>query len=105
MFRQDTKVTGADGSGAAAGFGGSGLGADFATYMMVAAEIGRFCGATALTSLFTLLGKVLGERFQVQEQIGQGGSGTIYRAEHVTLWRARRLDHQSLLNRGVDRRS
>ncbi len=26
-----------------------GLGADFATYMMVAAEIGRFCGATALT--------------------------------------------------------
>ena len=26
-----------------------GLGADFPTYMMVAAEIGRFCGATALT--------------------------------------------------------
>lgn len=26
-----------------------GLGADFATYCMVAAEIGRFCGATALT--------------------------------------------------------
>ncbi len=26
-----------------------GLGADFATYMMVAAEIGRFCGTTALT--------------------------------------------------------
>ena len=26
-----------------------GAGADFATYMMVAAEIGRFCGATALT--------------------------------------------------------
>jgi alkylation response protein AidB-like acyl-CoA dehydrogenase len=26
-----------------------GLGADFATYMMIAAEIGRFCGATALT--------------------------------------------------------
>jgi alkylation response protein AidB-like acyl-CoA dehydrogenase len=26
-----------------------GLGADYATYMMVAAEIGRFCGATALT--------------------------------------------------------
>jgi len=26
-----------------------GLGADYATYMMVAAEIGRFCGVTALT--------------------------------------------------------
>ena len=26
-----------------------GLGADFATYVMVAAEIGRNCGATALT--------------------------------------------------------
>jgi alkylation response protein AidB-like acyl-CoA dehydrogenase len=26
-----------------------GLGADFATYMMTAAELGRFCGATALT--------------------------------------------------------
>jgi hypothetical protein len=26
-----------------------GLGADYATYMMLAAEIGRFCGATALT--------------------------------------------------------
>jgi alkylation response protein AidB-like acyl-CoA dehydrogenase len=26
-----------------------GLGADYASYMMVAAEIGRFCGATALT--------------------------------------------------------
>ena len=26
-----------------------GLGADYATYMMVAAEVGRFCGATALT--------------------------------------------------------
>ncbi|HEY1816744.1 MAG TPA: protein kinase [Kofleriaceae bacterium] len=34
-----------------------------------------------------LLGKLLGERFQVQEQIGQGASGTIYRAEHVTLRR------------------
>ncbi|MFC7435588.1 acyl-CoA dehydrogenase family protein [Hydrogenophaga bisanensis] len=29
--------------------GHGGLGADFPTYMMVAAEIGRFCGATALT--------------------------------------------------------
>ena len=34
-----------------------------------------------------LLGKVLGERFLVQELLGQGGSGTIYRAEHVTLRR------------------
>jgi serine/threonine protein kinase/tetratricopeptide (TPR) repeat protein len=35
----------------------------------------------------SLVGKVLGERFQVLELIGQGGSGTIYRAEHVTLRR------------------
>ncbi len=34
-----------------------------------------------------LLGKVLGERFEVHELIGQGGSGTIYRGEHVTLRR------------------
>ncbi len=34
-----------------------------------------------------LIGKILGERFQVQELLGQGGSGTIYRAEHVTLRR------------------
>ncbi|MBA3394740.1 MAG: protein kinase [Deltaproteobacteria bacterium] len=34
-----------------------------------------------------LLGKVLGERFLVQQLIGQGASGTIYRAEHVTLRR------------------
>src|SRR4051812_14148956 len=34
-----------------------------------------------------LLGKLLGERFLVHEQLGQGGSGTIYRAEHVTLRR------------------
>jgi serine/threonine-protein kinase len=34
-----------------------------------------------------LLGKILGERFLVQERIGQGGSGMIYRAEHVTLRR------------------
>jgi serine/threonine-protein kinase len=34
-----------------------------------------------------LLGKLLGERFLVQELLGQGGSGTIYRAEHVTLRR------------------
>ena len=34
-----------------------------------------------------LLGKLLGERFLVHEVLGQGGSGTIYRAEHVTLRR------------------
>src|SRR5215467_15888613 len=34
-----------------------------------------------------LVGKVLGERFQILELIGQGGSGTLYRAEHVTLRR------------------
>ena len=34
-----------------------------------------------------LVGKVLGERFQVLSLLGQGGSGTIYRAEHVTLRR------------------
>ncbi|HSD80220.1 MAG TPA: serine/threonine-protein kinase, partial [Solirubrobacteraceae bacterium] len=34
-----------------------------------------------------LIGKVLGERFQIAELLGQGGSGTIYRAEHVTLRR------------------
>jgi serine/threonine-protein kinase len=34
-----------------------------------------------------LLGKVLGERFLVQERLGQGTSGSIYRAEHVTLRR------------------
>jgi eukaryotic-like serine/threonine-protein kinase len=34
-----------------------------------------------------LLGKILGERFLVQERIGQGASGAIYRAEHVTLRR------------------
>jgi len=34
-----------------------------------------------------LVGKLLGERFQVQALMGEGGSGTIYRAEHVTLRR------------------
>jgi serine/threonine-protein kinase len=34
-----------------------------------------------------LVGKLLGERFAVQAMLGQGGSGTIYRAEHVTLRR------------------
>ena len=34
-----------------------------------------------------LIGKVLGERFQILELLGHGASGTIYRAEHVTLRR------------------
>ncbi len=34
-----------------------------------------------------LVGKLLGDRFQVQALLGQGASGTIYRAEHVTLRR------------------
>ena len=34
-----------------------------------------------------LLGAVLGERFLVQERLGAGKSGTIYRGEHVTLRR------------------
>jgi serine/threonine-protein kinase len=34
-----------------------------------------------------LIGKVLGERFQILSLIGQGASGTIYRAEHTTLRR------------------
>src|SRR5206468_9140454 len=34
-----------------------------------------------------LIGKVLGERFQIQALMGQGASGTIYRAEHTTLRR------------------
>jgi eukaryotic-like serine/threonine-protein kinase len=47
------------------------------------------CGRPKVREVVTdpLLGKLLGERFQVQEQIGQGASGTIYRAEHVTLRR------------------
>ncbi|MEM9491667.1 MAG: serine/threonine-protein kinase, partial [Myxococcota bacterium] len=34
-----------------------------------------------------LIGAVLGERFLLLERIGHGGSGTIYRGEHVTLRR------------------
>jgi serine/threonine-protein kinase len=48
------------------------------------------CGTPKLrepVNVDPLVGKVLGERFQVIELIGQGGSGTIYRAEHVTLRR------------------
>jgi eukaryotic-like serine/threonine-protein kinase len=47
------------------------------------------CGRPKVRETLTdpLLGKVLGDRFLVQELLGQGGSGTIYRAEHVTLRR------------------
>jgi serine/threonine protein kinase len=48
------------------------------------------CGRPKLRAESTadpLVGKLLGDRFLVQELIGQGGSGTIYRAEHVTLRR------------------
>jgi serine/threonine-protein kinase len=34
-----------------------------------------------------LLGKVLAERYLLQARMGQGASGTVYRAEHVTLRR------------------
>ena len=47
------------------------------------------CGRPKLREATTdaLIGKLLGERFQVQALLGQGASGTIYRAEHVTLRR------------------
>ncbi|MCB9561462.1 MAG: protein kinase [Kofleriaceae bacterium] len=47
------------------------------------------CGRAKVRELDgdVLLGKVLGERFLVLERIGHGASGTIYRAEHVTLRR------------------
>ena len=47
------------------------------------------CGRPKVREASTdaLIGKLLGERFQVQALLGQGASGTIYRAEHVTLRR------------------
>ena len=46
------------------------------------------CGtAKVRTEADSLIGKVLGERFLVLDRIGQGTSGMIYRAEHVTLRR------------------
>src|SRR5215208_4618670 len=48
-----------------------GLGADYATYMMIAAEIGRFCGATALTYNMhicsTLWSGVLADRIEMSD--------------------------------------
>ncbi len=34
-----------------------------------------------------LVGALVGDRFLIQERMGHGGSGTLYRAEHVTLRR------------------
>ena len=47
------------------------------------------CGRPKVRTSATdaLVGTVLGERFQIQALLGQGSSGTLYRAEHVTLRR------------------
>lgn len=47
------------------------------------------CGRPKLRDMASdaLLGQLLGERFQIQTRIGFGGSGVVYRAEHVTLRR------------------
>lgn len=47
------------------------------------------CGRPKLRNLATdaLLGQVLGDRFHIQARIGYGGSGIVYRAEHVALRR------------------
>jgi serine/threonine-protein kinase len=49
----------------------------------------RFCPRCGLAIVAgaedPMLGKVVAERYRLVEKIGQGGSGTIYRAEHVTL--------------------
>src|SRR5512134_1351790 len=34
-----------------------------------------------------MLGKIVAERYLVRERLGQGGSGTIYLAEHITVKR------------------
>ncbi len=43
-------------------------------------------------------GMLIGDRYLILDKLGQGGSGTIYRAEHVTLRRkvALKLIHQAL---------
>jgi len=46
------------------------------------------CGqAQARAAEDPLLGTVLADRYLLLERIGQGSSGTVYRAEHVTLRR------------------
>jgi alkylation response protein AidB-like acyl-CoA dehydrogenase len=70
-----------------------GLGADYATYMMVAAEIGRFCGATALTYNMhicsTMWTGVLADGIAMSEQ---------ERAEHA---RRRELHFTRIVNDGA----
>src|SRR6478609_3143342 len=70
-----------------------GGGADFATYMMVAAEIGRFCGATALTYKMhicsTMWTGVLADGIAMTEQ---------QRAEHV---RRRELHFRRVVEDGA----
>ena len=54
-----------------------------------------------------LLGTVIAERFVLLERVGQGSSGTIYRAEHVVLRQklAVKLIHQHLSEDESDRKS
>jgi alkylation response protein AidB-like acyl-CoA dehydrogenase len=70
-----------------------GLGADYATYMMVGAEIGRFCGATALTYNMhicsTLWTGVLADGIPMTEQ---------QRAEHA---RRRELHFRRVVDDGA----
>ena len=45
------------------------------------------CGAASTAGADALVGKIIAERYLLTEKIGQGASGTIYRAEHTTLHR------------------